>query len=85
MRYENNLLAIVVLGRQNPAILSHEFLIRTKIIDGSFPQPTPTITPIIANLQYPEFVITIEPEKYQISQKTNDPNQSILTIITLKY
>ena len=91
--------SIVFIGKQNPAILNHDFLERNNVIPRE-KEPFSTLysknkgkpfndtitTQIFAAIRYDHISITVEENKFQIiDEKLGDPTQSPILPMTKKY
>lgn len=93
--------SVVLLGRQNPQILNHDFLIRNQVLpnkrepfkslikNSSDEKPPFTqylSTPLITTLVYKWISIIVDQERYQIKDSNNIvPSKSPIISITKKY
>jgi hypothetical protein len=85
-RFESKFFSIVFLGRMNPAILNHDFLMLNNIIPSE-EEPFRSLlkretgkqfseflsTPVMATIRYDKIPILIEEERYQIADHTSTP------------
>jgi hypothetical protein len=87
MNYENQLSVVVVVGKMNPAILSHDFLERNGILPADLRdvRPEPTITPVVALLDYKDRLnVVVEPNRF-IVQTPAPEGLSFLPNLVTKY
>lgn len=92
--------SIIFLGRQNPQILSHDFLLKNSILPLDKPpfidiekksiEEKPfdgfISTPVLTNLTYKNINIAIEESRFQITDNLNiDPANSPVSIFTKNY
>jgi len=82
-QYKVNFFSIVFLGRMNPAILNHDFLLTNEIIPRD-QEPFRSLlakdpgkqfsqfisTPVMSTIQYGDYHILVEEERYQIVDHT---------------
>lgn len=98
-RFTGRFLSIVFIGRQNPQILNHDFLISNEVLpreDDPFkklfaensPQPFTEFisTPVLSSIKYGPISITIEESRYQIrDDRFSRPLSSPIVQITKNY
>lgn len=99
-RFDQKIFSIIFVGRQNPQILNHEFLLKNNIfptdklpfkdipLDSKEKKPFDNFVsiPVMANLRYKNVNITIEENRYQISDKLKGaPNESSIIEFTKRY
>ena len=74
-------------GRFNPAILSHDFLLKIEAIPIDVESPEPLVTPMIASLSHEKMAIGIraDVEGLLVSQQTEDPINSHIIGLTSAY
>ncbi|MBI4334639.1 MAG: hypothetical protein HY673_25575 [Chloroflexi bacterium] len=88
--FEGRFFSIVLIGRQNPQILTHDFLLKNEVLpkdrepfkgliteEGSLPFTEFISTPVITSITYGPISITIEENRYQITDnRFEDPPSS---------
>lgn len=92
--------SIILIGRQNPQILNHDFLLKNNIIpfdkspfkDIGTKQPEEKpftgflSTPVLTQLTYKNVNIVIEEGRYQITDNSNiPPTESSIVVFTKNY
>lgn len=100
MKLEPKFFSIILIGRQNPQILTHDFLLKNNIIpfdkspfkDMVTKQPEDKpfsgflSTPVLTQLTYKNINIVIEEGRYQITDISNTlPTDSSIVIFTKNY
>lgn len=85
MTFQFSEINIVVIGGQNPAIVSHRFLVEEKILGGEVDTPEPVITPMLAQLSYENFQITVDPKRLQIKQRLGSVSKPFINKTVAKY
>ena len=96
--FDPKLFSIVFIGRQNPQILNHDFLIKNEVLpvkrepfkslikDSSQKKPPFTSylsTPVVTALDYKWISIIVEENRFQIKDaKFNVPSKSPIITIT---
>ena len=99
--FSPNFFSIVLLGRQNPQILNHDFLIKNQVLptrkepfkslikdssEGKKPFSEYLSTPVVTTLTYKWISIIIEETRYQIKDSNFVvPSKSPIVPITKKY
>ena len=97
--FKGNFFSIIFLGRQNPQILNHEFLINNNVLPEN-EEPFKTLfsrentnpftefvsTPVITSLKYGPISIIVEENRFQImDSRFEKPLSSPIIYITKKY
>ncbi len=97
--FKGNFFSIIFLGRQNPQILNHEFLINNNVLPEN-EEPFKTLfsrentnpftefvsTPVITSLKYGPISIIVEENRFQImDSRFEKPLSSPIINITKKY
>lgn len=100
MKFEPKFFSIILIGRLNPQILTHDFLLKNNIlpldkspfkdIQVTNPEQKPydnfISTPVVARLQYRNINVVIEEGRYQITDNSGvDPLGSVITDFTKNY
>ncbi len=80
LKYENNYINLVVLGSFNPAILTHDFLVRECGLDLPSPpqrKVPPTPIPLMASLVYDKLLFFADLTRLEIKEQDSaDPKSS---------
>jgi hypothetical protein len=98
-RFERQYFSIVLLGRHNPQILNHDFLVQNEVLPHDVdpfaellrrPEAPPfsefVSTPVLVSLQYGPITIMIDENRYQaVDAGSSDPQSSPITTITQRY
>ena len=98
-KFEKQFFSIVLLGRQNPKILNHDFLVNNKIIslkhepfksllnkEKESPFSEFISTPVLASIKYDYISIVVQEDRFQIIDRNFlDPSKSIIVSITKNY
>ena len=97
--FEGRFVSIVLLGRQNPRILNHDFLTRNEILPAEMP-PFPDLLkrkaeeqftsfvslPVLSTITYGPVSITVEENRFQIrDDRYGDPSSSPIVPIVRNY
>lgn len=97
--FTEDFFSIVILGRMNPAILNHDFLVENDIIPKTV-QPFSTLlqepkgkqftefisTPVMSSIKYGQYSILVESQRLQAIDETGSkPHESVLLGIVKKY
>ena len=85
MKYENKLTAVVVLGKMNPSILSHDFLKQNKILPAELldKAPKPMITPVLSVLEYDrKLAIVVEQERFVAQSEAAEATSFLPSLVT---
>ena len=97
--FKGRYFSIIFIGKQNPQILNHDFLVKHNILPEN-KEPFQTLfansesnpfsefisTPVLTSLKYGPIIITIEENRYQIVDNSFDePLSSPIIEITKKY
>jgi hypothetical protein len=85
MKYENKLTVVVVLGKMNPAILSHDFLKQNKILPTELcdQTPKPMITPVLSLVEYDKkLTIVVEQERFVVQSLAEEGPSFIPGLVT---
>ena len=94
---KQNMFSIVLVGRQNPQILNHEFLVRNNVLpeqepfkkelkQGENPFTEFFSTPPVARIGYGPYSLLVQEERYQAADTTgDDPQESPILNITKTY
>jgi hypothetical protein len=90
--------SIVLVGRQNPQILNHEFLVRNDVLPKDEPFFRKDLkegqnafseffsTPPVAQIAYGKYALLVQEDRYQAMDATGqDPAQSPIIEITKRY
>ena len=97
--FKETLFSIVFIGRFNPQILNHDFLVNNKILpekeepfkalfakEDNKPFTEFMSTPVLTTIKYDSINIVIEESRFQIQDLNNtDPSTSPIVSITKKY
>lgn len=97
--FKGQFFSIVLIGRHNPQILNHDFLINNEILpvkdepfksiltkEDSKPFTEFISTPVLATIMYGSISIVIEENRYQIKDGNyGDPTSSSIIQITRRY
>jgi hypothetical protein len=97
--FKGQFFSIVLIGRHNPQILNHDFLINNEIIpvkdepfksiiarEDSKPFTEFISTPVLATIKYDSISIVVEDNRYQIKDGNyGDPTSSSIIQITRSY
>ncbi len=97
--FEGKFFSIIFLGKQNPQILNHDFLVNNKVLPKN-KEPFKTLfsrknaesftdfvsTPVLVSIKYDTISITVEENRFQIMDfKFEDPLSSPIIQIAKKY
>lgn len=94
---KQNFFSIVLVGRPNPQILNHDFLVRNGILPDEPPftqdeqeEETPFTkffsTPPVAQIEYGDYALLVQEDRYQaIDSSGNVPTASPIIDITKRY
>jgi len=97
--FEGKFFSVIFLGKQNPQILNHDFLINNKVLPEN-EEPFKTLfskkdsnpfdefisTPVLSSLKYGPISIAVEDNRFQIMDfRFEDPLSSPIINITKKY
>lgn len=85
MQYENKLTAVVVLGKMNPAILSHDFLKQNGILPAELHDqtPKPMITPVLSLVEYDNrLTIIVEQERFVAQSQAEEASTFVPGLVT---
>jgi len=95
---KQNLFSVVLVGRHNPMILNHDFLIQNDVLpksepfyqddlkNGKNPFKEFIATPPLSRIVYGEYSLHVQEDRYQASDQTGDPpSRSPIIDITKKY
>ena len=97
--FEGKFFSIIFLGKQNPQILNHDFLVNNKVLPVN-KEPFKTLfssknskpftdfvsTPVLVSIKYDNISIAVEENRFQIMDfKFEDPLSSPIINITKKY
>ena len=85
MKYENKLTAVVVPGKMNPSILSHDFLKQNKILPAELLDkvPKPMITPVLSVLEYDrKLAIVVEQERFVAQSEAAEATSFLPSLVT---
>lgn len=97
--FSGQFFSIVIVGKHNPQILNHNFLINNEILpvteepfksllakEGENPFTEFVSTPVLATIKYGSISMVIEESRYQIKDSNyGDPATSSIVNITKKY
>lgn len=76
---------VVVLGNQNPSIVSHKFLVDQGIVSSEVGTPQPFATPIFSQLSYENFSIQVDQNRLQVQQELQPGQKPFVNLIASKY
>jgi hypothetical protein len=87
MNYENKLTAVVILGKMNPAILSHDFLKQNKILPTELHDqtPKPMITPVLSLVEYDKKLTVVVDQERFVAQSPADEAPSFIPGLVTAY
>lgn len=97
--FEGVFSSIVLIGRQNPQILNHDFLVNNNVLpkdqppfkelfakDGTQPFSEFISTPVLATIKYGPISIVVEESRFQtMDRRFEDPPSSPIIQITKRY